>query len=186
LKVGKLSREDLQPILDKLIKRIAGWRGKLLDYSSRLELIKTCLASVPVYLLSFLKFPKWVIRLLESQMTHCLWNNDSDSHKYHLANWKLVSMKKDFGGLWVPNLRELNLYLLRSWVRRYYVDKDKVWKNLIDFKYKTCEPNIFTCGDVGASNFWNGGYVDCKGSKKWVIGGRLEMTRRLNSGMMYG
>jgi hypothetical protein len=41
----KLKREDLQPIIDKSIKRIAGWRGKLLAYSSRLELIKSCLIS---------------------------------------------------------------------------------------------------------------------------------------------
>jgi hypothetical protein len=26
----KLSREDLQPLIDKIIKRIASWRGKLL------------------------------------------------------------------------------------------------------------------------------------------------------------
>jgi hypothetical protein len=55
----KLKREDLQPLVDKLIKRAAGWRGKLLAYSSRLVLIKTCLASVPIYLMSFIKFPKW-------------------------------------------------------------------------------------------------------------------------------
>jgi hypothetical protein len=36
LHFDKLKREDLQPILDKLIKRIAGWRGRLLAYSSRL------------------------------------------------------------------------------------------------------------------------------------------------------
>jgi hypothetical protein len=82
----KLKRQDLQPILDKLIKRIVGWRGKLLAYSSRLVLIKPCLASVPVYLLSFIKFPKWTIRLIESQMSHCLSNDDEISHKYHLAS----------------------------------------------------------------------------------------------------
>jgi hypothetical protein len=83
--------------MDKLIKR---WQvgGGLLAYSSRLVLIKTCLSSILIYLLSFLKFLKWAIRLLESQMPHCLWNNDSDSHQYHLTNWQLMSMKKDFGG----------------------------------------------------------------------------------------
>jgi hypothetical protein len=35
----KLKREDLRPILDKLIKMIAGWRGRLLAYNSRLVLI---------------------------------------------------------------------------------------------------------------------------------------------------
>jgi hypothetical protein len=106
--------EDVQPLIGKTIKRIAGWRGKLLAYSSRLVLIKSCLASVPAYLLSFIKFLKWVIRLLEAQMGHCLWNSDGDCHKYHLANWKLVSMKKEFGGLGVPNLRDLNICLLGS------------------------------------------------------------------------
>jgi hypothetical protein len=97
-----------------------------LAHSSRLTLVKTCLASVPVYLLSFLKFPKWAIRPLESHMAHCLWNNDSDSHKYHLANWQLVSMRKEFGGLGVPNLRDLNICLLGSWLKRYCSDSEKI------------------------------------------------------------
>src|SRR4051812_1069778 len=55
----KLSREDIQPLIDKIIKRIASWRGKLLTYRGRLILIQACLASIPIYLLSFFKFPKW-------------------------------------------------------------------------------------------------------------------------------
>jgi hypothetical protein len=62
-------------------------------------------------------------------------------------------MEKEFGGLGVPNLRELNLCLLGSWVRRYFVDNEKIWKQLIDFKYNTSSPNIFTCRENGASNF---------------------------------
>jgi hypothetical protein len=27
---------------------------------------------------------------------------------------------------------------------------------LIDVKYNTCNPNIFTCKDAGSSNFWKG------------------------------
>jgi hypothetical protein len=152
----KLKREDLQPLLDKLIRRIAGWRGRLLAYSSRLTLVTTYLTSILVYFLSFLKFPKWAIRLLESQMAQCLWNNDSDSHKYHLANWKLVSMRKEFEGLGVPDLRDLNICLLGSWIKRYFSDNEKIWKQPIDFKYRTDKPNVLLCHDVGASNFWKG------------------------------
>jgi hypothetical protein len=86
----KLKREDLQPILDKLIKRCAGWRGRLLVCSSRLVLIL-------VYLLSFMKFSKWAIKLLESQMAHCLWNDGENSNKYHLASWRHVTMKRNMG-----------------------------------------------------------------------------------------
>jgi hypothetical protein len=153
----KLRREDLQPRIDKLIKRIAGWWGKHLAYSSRLVLIKSCLTSIPVYLLSFIKFPKLAIRLIESQMSHCLWNDDDVSHKYyHLASWRHVTMKKEYGGLGVPDLRELNLCLLGSWIRRYVMDRDQIWKLLIGFKYRTGNPNILTCSDLRASNLWKG------------------------------
>jgi hypothetical protein len=35
LHIDNLKREDLQPVLDKLIKRIVGWRGRLLAYTLR-------------------------------------------------------------------------------------------------------------------------------------------------------
>ena len=38
----KLRREDLQPIIDKVMKRIAGWKGRLLSYAGRLTLLKAC------------------------------------------------------------------------------------------------------------------------------------------------
>jgi hypothetical protein len=148
----RLKREDVQPLVDKLVKGIAGWRGRLLSYSSRLVLIKSCLASILVYILSFIKFPKWAITLLESQMTHCLWNNDNDCHSYHLASWPHVMMRQEFGVLGVLSLRELNFCLLASCVRRYVVDKEKIWKLIID--YDTKNPNIFYCRSNSCSNFW--------------------------------
>jgi hypothetical protein len=93
----KLRREDLQPLIDKIIKRIAGWRGKLLTQARRIVLIKTCLASIPVYLLSYFKFPKWAIDLINSHMANCLWDDYEGHRKLHLANWHLICMKKDYG-----------------------------------------------------------------------------------------
>jgi hypothetical protein len=60
---------------------------------------------------------------------------------------------KEFGGLGVPNLRELNVCLLGSWVRRYSQRQGKIWKDLVDFKFNTSNHNIFTIRDIGASNF---------------------------------
>jgi hypothetical protein len=139
-----------------MLKRAAGWRGNLLVYSSRLVLIKSCLASIPVNLLSFIKFPKWAIKLIESQMAHCLWNDGENAHKYHLASLKQLAMKKEYGGLGIPDLRDLNICLLGSWIRRHIVDKAKIWRQLVDFKYRTDKPNILQCNDLGASNFWKG------------------------------
>jgi hypothetical protein len=77
-------------------------------------------------MLSFFKFPKWAIKLIESQMANCLCNDDSECHRYHLASWQHVNMEKNYGELGVPNLRELKIFLLGSWVRRYFVDNGKI------------------------------------------------------------
>src|SRR4051812_28395366 len=90
----KLSREDIQPLIDKILKIIAGWRGKLLSYRGRLNLIQACLASIPIYLLSFFKFRKWAMEMINSQMENCLWNDFEEHRKIHLANWRLVCMNK--------------------------------------------------------------------------------------------
>ena len=154
LHYDKLRREDIQPIIDKILKRMAGWRGKLLSYAARLTLIKACLSSIPVYLLSFFKFPKWALDLINTQLAHCLWNDFEGNRKLHLANWHLVCMKKEHGGLGVPNLRDVNLCLLGNWVKRYIMDEGKIWRNIVDKKYIKNSPNIFASKTPNPSKFW--------------------------------
>jgi hypothetical protein len=98
LRYEKLSREDIQPLVDKILRRVSGWRGKLLSYAARVTLVQTCIASIPVYLLSFIKFTEWEIKTISSQMANCLWNDNEDKHRWHLANWESISMCKELGG----------------------------------------------------------------------------------------
>ena len=136
-------------------------------------LIKSCLASIPIYLLSFFKFPKWALDLINTQMANCLWNDFEGHRKIHLANWQMVCMKKEFGGLGIPNLRDLNVCLLGSWIKRYTSGDQRLWKQIIDSKYNASSPNIF-CSDVyGASTFWKGVMWAAQAVKfgyRWVVG----------------
>jgi hypothetical protein len=72
--------------------------------------------------MSFIKFPKWAIKIINTHLANCLWNDNADSHKIHLVNWDSISMLKDYGGLGIPNLRDLNISLLASWIKRYNLD----------------------------------------------------------------
>jgi hypothetical protein len=86
-------------------------------------------------------------------MAHNLWDNYERHHKYHLANWGMVT-RKEYGGLGIPDLSEMNMCLSASWVKRYHLSEDKVWKQIIDTKYNLDNPNLFSCSLVGASPFW--------------------------------
>jgi hypothetical protein len=90
----KLRREDLQPLIESLLRRITSWRGRLLSTVAKRVLIQTCLSSIPICLLSFFRFPKWALKLLDTQLANFMWNDEEGNHKIHLANWPSVCMKK--------------------------------------------------------------------------------------------
>lgn len=94
--------------------------------------------------------------MINSHMTRLLWNNNEDKHKYHLANCQLVAQKKELGGLGIPDLRNLNLSLLSSWIFRYSLHSHSIWTKIIDHNYRTDNPNICCCLDSQASPFWKG------------------------------
>jgi len=48
--------------------------------------------------------------------------------KYHLSNWQSLAQKKDFGGWDIPDLRNINLCLLASWINRYHLSDHVIWK----------------------------------------------------------
>ena len=81
-----LTKDDIQPLVDKIMNKIAGWRGRLMSLAARVVLIKSCLSSIPAYLLSFIKFPKWAIKMLNTHMGNFLWDDSENKHRYHLAN----------------------------------------------------------------------------------------------------
>lgn len=168
---SKLKRQHIQPVVDKLIKRITGWKGRLLSSAGKLTLLKTCLASIPIYLLSVIKFPRWAIDCINSQMANFLWHDYEGKHKYHLSNWHSLTQKTDYGGWGIPDMSNMNLCLLASWINRYHLSDNMIWKKIVDYKYNN-NPNIFCCPEIGASPFWKGVLWTCKAAKmgvRWKI-----------------
>lgn len=106
-------------------------------------------------------------------MANCLWNDFEGHMKIHLANWQLVCMKQEYGGLGIPNLHDLNICLLGSWVKRYMTGEGKIWRQIVETKYLKNVPNIFCGKSLGASDFWKGVMWATKAVKmgsRWVVG----------------
>ena len=63
-------------------------------------------------------------------------------------------MCKDFGGLGIPNLRDLNISLLGSLQKGIVQIKESFEKR--DFKYDTNKPNVLHSRTAGSSSFFKG------------------------------
>lgn len=68
----------------------------------------------------------------------------------------MMAQKKEHGGLGIPDLQNLNLCLLASWIARYHLSHEAVWKYLVNHKYKLNDTNFFCCPETDISPFWKG------------------------------
>lgn len=57
LATSKIPHRPLQPIIDKVDRRLAGWIPSLLSWEGRVTMINAVLSTIPTYYMSRLKWP---------------------------------------------------------------------------------------------------------------------------------
>ncbi|XP_010653273.1 uncharacterized protein LOC104879995 [Vitis vinifera] len=116
-------------------RRLALWKRHYLSKGGRITLIKSTLASIPIYQLSIFRMPKLVVKRLEKLQRDFLWGGGSLERKIHLINWDVVYTQKEKGGLGIRKIVLLNKALLGKWIWRFAFEKDSFWKKVIGVKY---------------------------------------------------
>jgi hypothetical protein len=84
-----------------------------------------------------------------------------------------VAQKKEVGGFGIPDMRNLNLSLLNSWIFRYGLHTDSMWVKIVNHKYNTNNPNFFCSNETAASPFWKGVMWALQAARmgiKWLVG----------------
>ncbi|KAJ9677832.1 hypothetical protein PVL29_022672 [Vitis rotundifolia] len=115
--------------------KLALWKRQYLSKGGRITLIKSTLASMPLYQLSLFRMPKIVARRLEKLQRDFLWGGGSLERKAHLVSWERVCVSKEKGGLGLRKLVFLNKALLGKWVWRFAHAKEEMWKRVLVAKY---------------------------------------------------
>uniref|UniRef100_A0A2N9EXD0 Reverse transcriptase domain-containing protein n=1 Tax=Fagus sylvatica TaxID=28930 RepID=A0A2N9EXD0_FAGSY len=123
------------PVLEKMGRKLAGWKKLYLSKGARLTLIKSTVSSLPVYFLSLFPIPATVNHRIERLQREFLWGGMGDAPKFPLVNWKTVCQPVHCGGLGIKNHAVLNQALLGKWLWRFMVEHDSLWKQVIVTKY---------------------------------------------------
>ncbi|XVF65903.1 hypothetical protein PTKIN_Ptkin09bG0288100 [Pterospermum kingtungense] len=123
------------PVIEKVERRLAGWKSKVLSIGGRLTLIKSVLSCFPVYFMSIFSMPAMVKERLEKIQRRLLWGEDGDKRKIHWIGWDEVCKSKEYGGLGMVDLGLKNRALLNKWVWRFSIDNNSLWKQVIVERY---------------------------------------------------
>ena len=89
------------PVVDAFKKRLAGWKRKFLSYGGRLALIKSTLASLPIYYLSMFRLSVSVAKVLNSIQARFLWGDTDLKRKVHLVKWEVCHAPDFKPDLWL-------------------------------------------------------------------------------------
>ncbi|GAU13302.1 hypothetical protein TSUD_42560 [Trifolium subterraneum] len=143
------------PLVDRIRKRLSGWKCKNLSYGGRLILLKSVLSSIPVYFLSFFKAPTGIISTLESIFCQFFWGGCEANRKIAWIKWDTICLARENGGLGVRRLKEFNISLLGKWVWRCLVENDSLWSLVLRAKYGEEGGRVRFSEGVGSS-WWRG------------------------------
>ncbi|XP_028056846.1 uncharacterized protein LOC114260849 [Camellia sinensis] len=86
-------------VIEKIKKKLASWKGKMLSFASRITLIKAVLSSLPSYFLSIFKLLVGVAKQLKRIQAAFLWGDSDTKKKLHMINWREISVSIEQGGL---------------------------------------------------------------------------------------
>lgn len=130
-----MSLEFWNPVVEKMHKRLDGWRKGFLSRGGRVMLVQSVLSNLPTYYMSVFKLPGQVADLLEKLMRNFLWDAQEDGKARSLVAWKTVQEPKERGGLGLGNLRKRNVALLGKWLWRFPLERRALWARIITSKY---------------------------------------------------
>ncbi|RVW24664.1 putative ribonuclease H protein [Vitis vinifera] len=142
---------------ERMRKRLALWKRQFISKGGRITLIRSTLASMPIYLMSLMHIPRVVRLRLEKIQRDFLWGGGALEKRPHLVKWDVVRSHKMKGGLGIRNFSILNRALLCKWSWRFAAERESFWKLIISTKY----------GEEG------GGWISCEGMVEGCVGSGL-------------
>ncbi|KAJ9690905.1 hypothetical protein PVL29_013184 [Vitis rotundifolia] len=120
---------------ERMRRRLALWKRQYISKRGRTTLIKSTMASIPLYQMSLFCMPKSVAKRMVKLQRDFLWGGGNMEKKVHLVKWEVVCGDKDKGGLGLRKLAPLNKVLLGKWIWRFACAKDALWKEMLKAKY---------------------------------------------------
>ena len=100
-------------------KRLSLWKRSYISKEERITMIKSSLASLPLYQISLVRMYVSVAKRLENLQRNFIWGGGCVNRKPHLVKWEVVCMTKEQGGLEMRKFPRLNKALLGKWIWRF-------------------------------------------------------------------
>lgn len=127
---GRSKKEVFDNVINRVWKKLPGWKEKLLSKAGKEVLIKFVVQSIPLYLMGLFSFPGGVIQKLHSMFARFWWGD-----KIHWKKWDFLCLPKACGGLGFRRLDIFNQAILAKQAWRIYSQPQSLVAQVFKGKY---------------------------------------------------
>jgi hypothetical protein len=109
---GRMKRDKFQPLEERFMKRMVGWKERDLSSAAKEILIKSVAQALPTYMMSVFKLPLTMCEELMKQTKLFWWGSNQGKRKTQWIPWQTMIKSKSQGGLGFKDLSLFNQALL--------------------------------------------------------------------------
>lgn len=156
LHYDKLGTAYWMPFIEKITKKLATWKGKLLSMAGRVTLINSVILPMVVFWMSNFLLPSGIIKQIDKLCRAFLSSGKERNRPYkNVLKWSMICHPKDFRGTGIIDLKLLNELLMCRWWWKLFNEAPKPWNTLMKAGYfKDQEISLKTLKQQKLSSFW--------------------------------
>ena len=156
----KTRKVEVQPLFDRAMGRLKGWKGKMMNRKGRLALMNSVITSTANYFLTVFPAEKWMIKKFDKMRRNFLWAPDEEAKGGKcLVGWKKICTPQMYGGLGIKDLQAFSRALHLRWEWFRWVDRDRPWVGT-ETPCNQADKELFAActtislGNGGTASFW--------------------------------
>ncbi|XVE99040.1 hypothetical protein REPUB_Repub03eG0162200 [Reevesia pubescens] len=169
----RVSKDTYAPLVDKVMQRLASWKGKILSPAGRRTLIQSTTSAIPLHVMQTSLLPSSICNKLDQVNRNFLWGGSADYSHTHLVSWDKICQKKSQGGLGLRKARFNNLAMLAKSGWKLHSRGNSLWCNVMRHKYLHNDEFLLGGNKNASSHTWRSllkTKTCLKDSIKWLLG----------------
>lgn len=84
---GRVTRHTFQHVIDRVDKRLAGWKARLLSPAGRATLVQSVISTIPCYAKQTAKLPRSICDEVDRKARKFIWGGSLEGRTIHNVSW---------------------------------------------------------------------------------------------------